>query len=221
MELFEQKFKRFLTEGDRFGYPLGDEDTFLGFGIHDYNLSEHFPEVYEFIENVYDEYDSSNWQESEQDIKTFLTPSYIRTAVGDKETDRFLEYAKKLTDINESLIDIIGSYSHIDMSGAETSANVDHIRDGLKQEALEEISSIFAETPPEDLKYDDIRLSLNNNYTGNQFEPYILVEFTDNESGDGFEVVLDATEDDYKSVFDEKVREVKDVVENTLSTSFN
>ena len=221
MELFEQKFKRFLTEGNRFGYQLGDEDTFLGFGIHDYNLSEHFPEVYEFIENVYDEYDSSNIDASVETIETYLTPSYMRTAVGDKETDRFLDYAEKLTEINENIIDIIGSYTHLDMTGAETYADVEDADDDLKQEALEEISSIFAETPPEDLKYDSIRISLNNNYTGDSFEPYILVEFIDNESGDSFEFTSDATEDDYKDVFDEKVREVKEVVENTLSTSFN
>ena len=221
MELFEQKFKRFLTEGDRFGYQLDDEDTFLGFKINDSNLYQHFPEVYEFIENVYNEYDSEDRQASEEAVETYLTPSYMRTAVGDEETDRFLEYANKLTEINESLIDIIGSSSNIDMSGAEAYANVGDADDDLKQEALEEISSIFAETPPEDLKYDDIRISLNNNYTGDSFEPYILVEFTDNESGDSFEFTSDATEDDYQGVFDEKVREIKDVVENTLRTSFN
>ena len=221
MELFEQKFKRFLTEGDRFGYQLGDGDTFLGFKINDSNLYEHFPEVYEFIENVYDEYDSGDRQASEEAVETYLTPSYMRTAVGDKETDRFLEYAKKLTKINQDIIDIIGSDSNIDMSGAESYADVENVDEYLKQEALEEISSIFAETPPEDLKYDDIRISLNSNYTGNEFEPYILVGFTDNESGDSFDFTSDATEDDYQGVFDEKVREVKDVVENTLSTSFN
>ena len=220
MQLFEQKFKQYLTEGYRFGYNLGDDNTFLGFNISDPSTSEYFPEVHDFIESIYDSYDIEDREGSNASIEGVLTPSFMRDTIGDEQTDSFLEYAGKLTEINEDIIDLIGNHTHADMTGAESMTDTEADQD-VKKEAFEEFADIFGESDAEYRDYDSISISLFSNFTGNSFEPFLKLNLVDNEDGDSYEFILDSTEDSYYSDFDEKIREIKDIAANTLNVSFD
>ena len=212
MHLFEQKFKRFLTEGDRVGYPdLSDEDAFLGYNIYDSNIGEYFPEIQEFIENIY----ASSAEEQE----TGLNMGNMRFVVGDDITDKFIDYATKITKINEDLYDILGTYVNYDISGIEAGADIDSDQQ-VKEEAFEELTSIFGESEAEYFDYDNIMLSMASYFTGDKFEPYLKLQFENTEDGEEYPMYIESTEDSYYRDFDEKVRKIKDVVSNTLNTSF-
>ena len=217
MSLFELKFKQYLKEGYQSGYNIGDEDTFLGWKNEDENLDMYFPEVKEFFDGVLSSYDGSGDPGDEGSIKDALTPSNMRSVIGDKETDRFLEYAKTVTEINEDIANIIKSHTHFDTTGAESSVEFDaSLSDEVKKDALEQLAAIFDSDFPEYEYLDGINLQLYNGFNGTEFKPYVRLDINFGED----EYVMNSDIESYKEDFTEIVKQVKDSVSNTLNASF-
>ena len=217
MNLFELKFKQYLKEGYQYGYTIGDEDTFLGWKNEDDNVAMYFPEVKEFFDGVLSSYNRGGNPGDNQAIEDALTPSNMRSVIGDKETDRFLEYAKTVTEINEEIADIIESHTHFDTTGAESSVEFDaDLSDEVKKDALEQLAAIFDSDFPEYGYLDGINLQLYNGFNGTEFKPYVRLDINFGED----EYVMNSDIESYKEDFTEIVKQVKDSVSNTLNASF-
>lgn len=217
MILFELKFKQYLKEGYQYGYNIGDEDTFLGWKQEDDNVAMYFPEVKEFFDDVLGSYNNSGNPGDQEAIEDALTPSNMRNVIGDKETDRFLEYAKTVTEMNEEIDDIIGSHTHFDTTGAESTVEIDDsLSDEVKKDALDQLAAVFDHTLPEYEYLDGMNLELSNGFDGTEFKPYARLGINYGED----EFVMDSDVASYKGDFDEIVKQVKDIVSNNLNASF-
>ena len=207
MELFEKKFKQYLKEGDYWGYEHPeDEDAFLGYGANNYYLSDHFPEIREYFNNIHSEL-GGNDPGSKSDFEKYMTISNIRDFLGDDIADKFKDFAIKITEINEDYYNLVGDYTNWDFSGLELFSDLDYSDD--KEEIKRNLSDIFGEEIPDDLDFDGVRLSLSHTYEDGEFKPYLLLGLSDYQDGGEYELIVDADEDSYFSVFDDIIKELK------------
>ena len=211
MDLFEQKFKKYLTEGDQFGYPdTEDEDAFLGWDANNYLVRQYFPEVSQFFSEIDDELRNDKTSGGEYDYKDLMTISNIRNILGDEIADDFKDFAARLTKINSDYYGLAGSYTNYDFSGLELITDREFDQQE-KEELIQDLSSMFGEEIPTDTVFDDVRLSLSHTYEDGEFKPYLLVGLMDNDSGDEYPLYIDSTEESYSSDFSEAIDNLRSI----------